>query len=369
MGEPARFSYRHHLVRLIIRTEVAAARLAEAPGERVRALVPHARRVSARLSARLDASPLTDETARQVDAGRYDLPVPRRAPTDSDAAAASATSEGGWASALKLEGMPTQDVAAVEYANLLACHETEEQVAGEFFAAPLSVLTHLHGRIVEGMVDPDLVGRLRRTEQDVHDGAQGQVIYRTPAPDALPGLLEDLLTWVGRGSAGVPAVVVAGVIHGRLLEWQPFVAANGRLARAAARVVLRARGVDPLGVAVPERLLARDVIGYYGEVAASIRRRGDLTAWLERTGEAAASALEAAADEAAGVRPEPPSRAVRYAASMSADHTVTLPEYAAAADVDRDTASEDLEMLVRARLLAVVTGTQGLRLRRTDTDV
>jgi hypothetical protein len=369
VGDVARFAYRHHLVRLVARSEVAAARLDAASPERRVQLADAARRDAARLSARLDASPLTDETADAVDAG--EAGPGKAAGTDSPGAGMTVAGRpSGWAAALRLDVMPTQAIAAVEYTNLLATYELETELAEDFFAAPLAALTALHGRLVAGMVQHARVGQLRAVAQDVHDGAQGMVIYRTPPPEALPRLLDSLLSWLGRGSAGVPALVVAGVVHERLLEWQPFDAANGRLARAAARVVLRARGLDPHGLAVPERTLARDPVGYFGEVAASIHRRGDLTAWLERTGEAVVRSLETAADTVSGEPPPaPPPRAVDVAARMTPGEGLSLVDYVGRAGVDRDTAASDLEMLDRSGLLEVVPGTQGLRLRRTGREV
>jgi hypothetical protein len=49
-----------------------------------------------------------------------------------------------------------------------------------------------------------------------------------------------------------PGVVVAGVVHAELMVLRPFGSADGLVARAASRVVLVARGVDPDALTVPE---------------------------------------------------------------------------------------------------------------------
>ena len=54
------------------------------------------------------------------------------------------------------------------------------------------------------------------------------------------------------GGTGVPAVVLAAVVHGELLALTPFGAGDGVIARAAARLVLITRGLDPKAVSVPE---------------------------------------------------------------------------------------------------------------------
>ncbi len=261
--------------------------------------------------------------------------------------------------------MATQEVAAVEYGNLLACFDLEPQVAGWFFDQPIEALRVLHERICAGLVDPGVVGRPRRTAQAVHDGAQGWVLYNAADPDAVPGLLEELAGWLGRGSAAMPTLVVAGIVHERLLQWQPFEAGNGRLARAASRVVLRARGLDPHGVGVTERALAEDPMGYYGEVAATMRRRDDLVPWLERYAEAAVAALEAAADAVAPrPRSAPPERTGWVIEELASGESVTVTEYAARVGVSRERACQDLRALRLAGVLRLQPRTGGLRYRR-----
>jgi Fic family protein len=324
----------------------------------------------------LDASPLDDATADAVDAGtwvwpagkrRFDEPAGERRSDDS-AGNVAAPQAGGWATALKLDGMATQQVAAVEYANLLACYDAEAELADQLFEAPLTVLTTLHGLICRGLVAPQVVGRPRRTIQAVHDGAQGRVLYNTPDPRVVPRLVDGLVEWLGAtgsaGSAGLPTLVVAGVVHERLLEWQPFEAGNGRVARAAARLVLRARGLDPAAVAVPERTLAADPSGYHNEVAATIHRRGDLGPWLEWHTEAVVAGLAAVARRLVGHSPAPPARAVQIAGRMAFGATITLGQYAAATGLSRDTAAADLRALVSAGTLRRDPHTRGLTFRR-----
>src|SRR5664280_2484601 len=49
-----------------------------------------------------------------------------------------------------------------------------------------------------------------------------------------------------------PALVTYALVHGELLTLRPFPAGNGLVARAAGRLVLIARGLDPKSVSVPE---------------------------------------------------------------------------------------------------------------------
>jgi hypothetical protein len=78
------------------------------------------------------------------------------------------------------------------------------------------------------------------------------------------GLLADLVT----GGTRVPAPVLVAVVHGELLALAPFAAANGVVARAAARLAAVAAGLDPKGLAVPEVGHLRHAAQYRSAAAA-----------------------------------------------------------------------------------------------------
>lgn len=351
-----------HLAAVIEDAASVAARLAAAEPAARAVQAETARRESARLSALLDASPLTDDTADAVDERQARGLPAVEVPAGASSPAARVTA--GWAQTLRIDELATQEVAALEYANLLACFDTEPAVARAFFAQPREALAELHTVISRGLVEPAVAGRPRRTEQAVHDGAQGRVLYRSAPPERVEGLLDELAAWLAGPATGEPALVVAGVVHERVLRWQPFEAGNGRVARAASRVVLRARGVDPEGLAVAERLPARDPLDYHRQVAASMRR-GDLAPWLERTAEAVLSGLIAAAERVdPGGHADPPGRAADVAADLEPGDLLTVADYVAATGATRADARSDLRSLVLAGRMEAVPGSGGLRFRR-----
>jgi hypothetical protein len=345
-----------YIAALVAEAAYAAQQISAADSGAVADLSSVAARERARWSLSLDASPLTAETADAVDEGRWLGP---------QQVAVREPALGGWAAALRVEGMATQDVAAVEYANLRAAHAAELDVAALLFEQPLEALRRLHGIMCQGLVEPEVIGRPRRTAQAVHDGAQGWVIFNAPEPDAIPGLLAQLEAWLHGEASGLPSLAVAAVVHEALLEWQPFEAANGRLARSVAATVLRALAVDEHALAVPDRQFAANPGVYFREIAATRRRRGDLTRWVQLHAEAAVAGLQEAA-RALGVPPGPPPplRAVEMAAAMSDRDTVTVPEYAERVGVSRSAATEELLALSAAGITMRDFGTQGLRFRK-----
>ncbi len=369
-GSQHQVTYTHHLVGLLGRAEAAAARLADADPDRRREVATLARREAARRSVRLDGSPLDEDTAARVDAGAGPGAGPdaARPGLDREAGTAGVRPLGvrsGWSSALNLDGMATQNVAALEYAGALAAHDAGAAAAASWHDDPLAVLADQHRLLVAGLVAPDVAGRWRRTEQAIHDGAQGRMLHRAPLPDAIPELMAGLARWIVGRSPAVPAAVAAGVVHERVLELLPFEAANGRLARAAARIVRRARGLDPDAVAVPERAHAQDPLGYHAEVGATVRRRGDLGPWLERDTWALVVALEAAVDAVTG-RPHPEALPAARAVvdALAPGEGITVPEFAGRTGLGTASALVQLDALGRAGALAPDPGSRGLRWRR-----
>jgi hypothetical protein len=112
------------------------------------------------------------------------------------------------------------------------------QVAGEvggladtWKRAPLQALAKLHTVAMSGRVPVDELGRPR---------AEAGVSERLTT-------LADVVT-----ATDAPGVLVAGVVHAELMSLQPFGSADDLVARAASRVVLVSRGVDPDALTVPE---------------------------------------------------------------------------------------------------------------------
>jgi hypothetical protein len=106
------------------------------------------------------------------------------------------------------------------------------ELASAWERAPLQALARLHVLAAAGSVPQDRLGRPR---------GRPEVARRLT-------LLAQLLA----GRTGAPGVLVAAVVHGELATLAPFGAADGLVARAAERLTLVARGVDPKALSVPE---------------------------------------------------------------------------------------------------------------------
>jgi hypothetical protein len=139
--------------------------------------------------------------------------------------------------------------------------------------APRQVLARLHALAAADLVPRERLGR-PRTDLAVHGSPPGKAAAPepsppgtaepgasppgTPAPADLPpsprevGIRLDALSELLVSGTGAPALVVAAIAHGELLALRPFGSADGIVARAAQRLTLVGRGLDPKAVVIPE---------------------------------------------------------------------------------------------------------------------
>lgn len=160
----------------------------------------------------------------------------------------------------------TAEAAMRLYAELLA-------QAPVLTRSPLQALARLHALAAAGTLPADRVGRPQHSD----------------AASRLRSLAA-LLT----ASTRAPALAVAAVVHAEVATAEPFASHNGLVARAAERLVLVGRGVDPRSVLVPEagHLAMRasytaGLQGYRDDGAEGARR------WLLHVARAATAGAEA----------------------------------------------------------------------------
>ena len=114
--------------------------------------------------------------------------------------------------------------------------------------SPRQALARLHVIAAGELVEADALGRPRAPGAPYEDpldlGAAPDPLEVAARVDGLSRLLV--------APTAAPAVVVAAVVHGELLALRTFGSLDGLVARAAARLVLVDRGLDPKAVSAPE---------------------------------------------------------------------------------------------------------------------
>jgi len=188
------------------------------------------------------------------------------------------------------------DAAGRTVAGAVRALAEADRLAATWQRAPLQALARLHVAAARGLVPDDGLGRPRLAGEEPGDGAdlldaEGVAV---PAPDAavVASRLAGIVELVAAPPAS-PALVVAAVVHAELATARPFRTGNGVLARAACRMVVTGRGLDPTGVAVWESALGAigpayplALAGYAGGGADGVAH------WLRTFGQAVVDGAE-----------------------------------------------------------------------------
>jgi hypothetical protein len=150
------------------------------------------------------------------------------------------------------------------------------------------LLARLHTAAMRDLLPSTDLGRLRGDEPPRDLTGLG------PAPTGAE--LAGRMTLLARtlSTTRVPAVVAAAVLHGEVLALRPFAAGNGIVARAAARLVLVTRGLDPTGAVVAEESWATSPNPYLGAAAGFATGSPDgVAGWIASCARAVVDGAEA----------------------------------------------------------------------------
>ncbi|GIG35963.1 cell filamentation protein Fic [Cellulomonas pakistanensis] len=193
--------------------------------------------------ARAEADVRAARAGAAVDGARVPLEVLRGVATGVDRPADGA----GWL----LDDAAAADLrvatGALRATALAATWRPELGGRSEPALPPLGqLLARLHAAAGAGWLPEADLGRVRVA------GSPLDLTGLGPAPSGADAAERVALLTRTVAATRAPALVVAAVVHGELLAVRPFAAANGTVARTAARLLLCARGLDPTGTVVPE---------------------------------------------------------------------------------------------------------------------
>ncbi|HOG00988.1 MAG TPA: Fic family protein [Clostridia bacterium] len=98
---------------------------------------------------------------------------------------------------------------------------------GKFDPFSIDELKRLHGIMTYLTVDES--GQFRHGEEGVFDG--GRCIFMAPPAMRVPGLMEDLFSWMKQARGDVHPLILSSVFHYEFVFIHPFADGNGRMAR------------------------------------------------------------------------------------------------------------------------------------------
>jgi Fic family protein len=110
----------------------------------------------------------------------------------------------------------------------------------------------------------------------------GEVFFRPPKNEEVPGLLRDLIDWTNSPTAQeLDPIIEAGIVHYEFVRIHPFVDGNGRTARVLATWILYKRGFDTKQFFCLDDYYDSDRPSYYRALQGVNQATLDLTNWLE----------------------------------------------------------------------------------------
>src|SRR3989338_5067924 len=109
--------------------------------------------------------------------------------------------------------------------------------------------------------------------------------YRPPPPEAVSGLMMELLEWWNTAAKKLSPVLSSAILHYRFEAIHPFADGNGRTGRALALWELYRRGFDTHHIFSVDEYYWEDRPRYYRALQSVRERGGNVSAWLEYVAE------------------------------------------------------------------------------------
>ncbi len=202
--------------------------------------------------------------------------------------------EGNMLNTLQVEALladkkidaPARDIFEVKnYLNALKY--IQQAVEKKQVIAEKTILT-IHKLVTADTLPKKQSGFYRKSSIYVvkrRSGFPDEVVYTGPSAEKVPGLMKDLIEWIGEsGKKEIHPIIVAGIVHQEIAAIHPFSDGNGRTARALATLILYERGYDFRRLFALEDYYNKNRPKYYEAINIGKNyeeRKTDFTPWLE----------------------------------------------------------------------------------------
>jgi len=141
----------------------------------------------------------------------------------------------------------------------------------------------IHSMVTKDTLDnPGDCGVYRNRYVVVANRLTGEVFFKPPKNEDVPGLIKDLVKWINsEGAKELDPIIEAGMVHYEFVRIHPFVDGNGRTARVLATLILYLRGFDSKQFFCLDDYYDSDRQSYYRVLQSVDQETLDLTKWLE----------------------------------------------------------------------------------------
>ncbi|MBW2005296.1 MAG: Fic family protein [Deltaproteobacteria bacterium] len=165
---------------------------------------------------------------------------------------------------------------------------------------------NIHRIVTKNTLDnPDDCGFYRNRYVVIANRLTGEVFFRPPKNEDVPGLIKDLIEWINLEEAKeLDPIIEAGIFHYEFVRIHPFVDGNGRTARVLAALILYQRGFDTKQLFCLDDYYDSDRQAYYKALQSVDQETLDLTNWLEYFVEGVSISIEAVKERIARLSSE-----------------------------------------------------------------
>jgi len=141
----------------------------------------------------------------------------------------------------------------------------------------------IHRMVTKDTLDnPDDCGVYRNRYVIVGNRLTGEVFFRPPKNEEVPGLMKDLLNWINsKGAKEIEPIIESGIVHYEFVRIHPFIDGNGRTSRVLATLILYKRGFDAKQFFCLDDYYDSNRPEYYKALRSVDQETLDLTHWLE----------------------------------------------------------------------------------------
>jgi len=153
---------------------------------------------------------------------------------------------------------------------------------GSAVAYSESWLKKIHKLTSERILDKKDCGEYRKNRVVIKNSQTGEVSFRPPLPVEIKIQIEEFFAWLNSDEGrDVHSILRAGITHYELVRIHLFVDGNGRVARALTSLVLFREEYDIKKFFSLEEYFDKNSEDYYKALQSVMKKRGDLTKWLE----------------------------------------------------------------------------------------
>ncbi len=169
-----------------------------------------------------------------------------------------------------------------EVKNYLTVLENIDKLA-ELSKITEDLILKVHNSVTKGTLEnPSDCGVYRNRYVVVANRITGEVFFRPPSNEDVPGLVRALVEWLNSTDVGtIDPIIEAGIAHYEFVRIHPFVDGNGRTARVLATLILYLRGFDTKQFFCLDDYYDSDRPAYYKALQNIDQNTLDLTNWLE----------------------------------------------------------------------------------------